>query len=101
MELSITKPAVQWFKKEMGLDQGDFIRFFARVGGCSTVQTGYSLGVSKELPMESGLSTNVDGITFFVEEKDLWYLDGHDLTVKYQRKYEEITFDYKKNLAST
>jgi uncharacterized protein YneR len=72
------------------------VRFFARVGGCSTVQSGYSLGISMERPIEASLSTEMDGITFFVEEKDTWYFDGNDLTVKYKRKDDDISFEYSK-----
>ncbi|WP_257350475.1 HesB/YadR/YfhF family protein [Pseudalkalibacillus decolorationis] len=96
MKLTITQPAVHWFKKEMELIEGDSIRLFARLGGCSTVQTGYSIGIAKESPFEPGSSVEVDGITFFVEEKDLWYFNGYDLSIKFRRKYDDITYDYTK-----
>ncbi|WP_221564691.1 HesB/YadR/YfhF family protein [Alkalihalobacillus sp. TS-13] len=94
MEFTITQPAVQWFIKELDLSEGDNIRFFARVGGCSTVQSGYSLGISKEEPVEAGETFESDGITFFIENKDLWYFKDHDLKIKYSRKYDEISYDY-------
>lgn len=93
MQISVTKPAVEWFKQEMDAKEGDYLRFFARYGGCSTVQSGFSLGMSKESPRTMGISAVADGITFFVEEEDLWYLDNRDLTVDYDPQLGELTFN--------
>jgi uncharacterized protein YneR len=94
MDFTITKPAVQWFIDELDLSEGDHVRFFARVGGCSTVQSGYSIGISQESPFEAAKTFESDGITFFIEEKDVWYFDDHDLKIKYSRKYDEISYEY-------
>ncbi|MCF6137251.1 HesB/YadR/YfhF family protein [Pseudalkalibacillus berkeleyi] len=94
MEFTITKPAVQWFITELDLNEGDHVRLFARLGGCSTVQSGYSIGISKETPFEPAESYESDGITFFIEEKDAWYFRDHDLKIKYSRKYDEISYEY-------
>ncbi|MGA9290480.1 MAG: hypothetical protein WBV93_19275, partial [Anaerobacillus sp.] len=32
MKMTITKPAMNWFKREMDLEKGDHLRFFVRVG---------------------------------------------------------------------
>ncbi|WP_163170535.1 hypothetical protein [Bacillus sp. NSP9.1] len=34
-----------------------------------------------------------DGITFFIEESDVWYFDGHDLLVTYNESSEEPVFE--------
>ncbi len=94
MDFTITKPAVQWFINELDLSEGDHVRFFARVGGCSTVQSGYSLGISKENPFEPAKTFESYGVTFFIEDKDLWYFNDHDLKIKYSRKYDEISYEY-------
>ncbi|WP_332694656.1 HesB/YadR/YfhF family protein [Halalkalibacter lacteus] len=96
MNIQITKPALQWFKDELDIkEEGEYIRFFARYGGCGSIQSGFSLGVSQEQPSIIGSQEVVDGITFFIEEEDLWYFKGLDLKVKYSRKNEEIEFVYE------
>ncbi|CEH31384.1 hypothetical protein AM501_16340 [Aneurinibacillus migulanus] len=92
MKLTIDPAAIQWFRKEMDIKQGDAVRFFARMGGCSTVQSGFSLGIAKEQPKEIGVSTEEDGITFFIEKEDVWYLDNSELTVTYNAERDEIEF---------
>ncbi|WP_017753897.1 HesB/YadR/YfhF family protein [Calidifontibacillus oryziterrae] len=94
MELTITKPALEWYKQEMDVANGDFIRFFARYGGESTIQQGFSLGMSLELPNEPCVKVVTDGITFFVEKEDEWYFNDHNLTVVYNKANNEIEFQY-------
>lgn len=92
MNLSITKEAAAWYKDELGLQDGDSLRFFVRYGGCGTVQKGFSLGVVKDDPNDVGTMTKQDGITFFIEEKDLWYFDGKDLLINLDEKLNEPAF---------
>ncbi|NNU82931.1 hypothetical protein ETC05_03435 [Geobacillus sp. BMUD] len=93
MNIVITKKAFNWYKRELGLKPGDAVRFFVRYGGCSTVQRGFSLGMSKEESVdEPAAQTTVDGITFFVEEGDQWYFDGGNLTVDWDEKSDEPVF---------
>ncbi|WLR59861.1 HesB/YadR/YfhF family protein [Guptibacillus hwajinpoensis] len=92
MKMTITKPALNWFKREMDLEKGDNLRFFVRVGGCSTVQDGFSLGMTVEEPTEPALTLEEEGITFFVEQKDIWFFEDQDFAVKFSRKKEEIEF---------
>ncbi|WP_312475580.1 HesB/YadR/YfhF family protein [Neobacillus sp.] len=94
MNLQITNEAARWYKQELNLTEGDHIRFFVRYGGCSTVQSGFSLGISSEEPVDIGAKSYIEGITFYIEEKDLWYLDDHDLLIEYQSDYDEPVFQY-------
>lgn len=96
MNIRINQDAANWYMNEMLLKQGDFVRFFVRYGGCSTVQSGFSLGVEKENPVDSGVSTVIDGVTYYIEEKDLWYFDGHDLEVNHNSQFDEPEFFYQK-----
>ncbi|GAX90431.1 HesB/YadR/YfhF family protein [Effusibacillus lacus] len=94
MNISITKGAVDWFKQEMDAQPGDSIRFFARYGGCSTVQSGFSLGVAKDTPHAVGISTVVDGMTFYMED-DLWDLNVQDLVVDFDEASGELRFSFE------
>ncbi|WP_027416434.1 HesB/YadR/YfhF family protein [Aneurinibacillus terranovensis] len=95
MELLVKESAVAWFKKEMDVQQGDALRFFVRMGGCSTVQSGFSLGVAKEPPNEAGVSVTIDGIIFFVEKEDVWYFDNTNLVVDYNPEKDEIEYTHE------
>lgn len=97
MNILIDREAAAWYKEELGLSNGDFVRFFVRYGGCSSVQSGFSLGVSQEEPFDARIKTEVDGITFFIEEKDEWYFDQHDLQIEFRPEYEEPVFHYLKH----
>ncbi len=96
MVITITEQAIKWYKEEMELKNGDYIRFYTKFYGSSPVQETYSLGFTKEVPIDIIASTVHDGITFFVEESDLWFFDGHDLQVHYNEKNDEIEYQYSK-----
>ncbi|WP_445614154.1 HesB/YadR/YfhF family protein [Geobacillus sp. YF-1] len=93
MNIVITKKAFDWYKRELGLKPGDAIRFFARYGGCGTVQKGFSLGMAKDEPAgEPAAQTTIDGVTFFVDDSDHWYFDGRDLTIDLDETGDEPVF---------
>ncbi|MCA0755993.1 HesB/YadR/YfhF family protein [Paenibacillus sp. N4] len=90
MKLVVEQPAARWYKTEMGLADGDAVRIYVRLGGCGSVHPGLSLGVNKDVPRTIGLSDTVDGVTFYIEEDNLWYLDNRTLTISFDERYEEI-----------
>ncbi len=92
MNITIDDLSVQWYIKELDLKQGDSIRFFARYGGCGTIQKGFSLGVLKDAPTNIGAKTEKDGIKFYIEEDDLWYFDQRDFSITFNEKNQEPEF---------
>ncbi|MDQ0060345.1 HesB/YadR/YfhF family protein [Paenibacillus harenae] len=90
MNIVVEQPAASWYKSEMGLSDGDHVRIFVRLGGCGSVHPGLSLGITKETPQKLGLSHTVDGVTFYMEEDNLWYLDNKELRISFNEKFEEI-----------
>lgn len=96
MKIHISNEAADWYKDELVLKSGDFVRFFARYGGFSTVQQGFSLGLSNEKPEDVGVKQEVNGITYFIEDRDLWYFDENDLYVDFNAKYLEPEFRISK-----
>ena len=93
MNIILTTSAINWFKEELNIQEGEFVRFFVRYGGCSTVQQGFSLGITKaNKPLSIGTSIVVDDVTFYVEEEELWYFNDHDLHVDYNKEKGEIIF---------
>ncbi|GGB69277.1 HesB/YadR/YfhF family protein [Fictibacillus barbaricus] len=96
MKLEVTDNALNWFNDEMDAEKGDTFRFFVRYGGNSPVQSGFSLGVTKETAQDVATSLDKDGITFFIENKDLWFFDQHDLKVDIDQGDGTLSFYYSK-----
>ena len=94
MKMTVTQPALEWFQSEWGFKSGDFIRVFVRYGGNSTIHEGFSLGIGKGEPKEAGISTTLQGITFYMEQDDLWYLNEKDITIDYLEKTDEVLFAF-------
>lgn len=90
--IQVSAKAVQWFKENVEAKSGDAIRFYVRLGGCGTVQSGFSLGIAKEQPRVPEVKTEEDGITFYIEREDYWYLDGKPLVVDVDDSNGEVTF---------
>jgi uncharacterized protein YneR len=90
MNLVVEKSAARWYKQEMGLTEGESIRIYVRLGGCGSVHPGLSLGVTKDEPRSIGLREDIDGITYYIEEDNLWYLDNKSLRISFDEKDEEI-----------
>jgi len=96
MEIFLSEEALKWFKEEMETQPGEYIRFYARYGGSSALHDGFSLGVTKEEPMEHSIELVVDDIHFYIESRDEWYFDGHNLHVNVDPKLKELTYTYLK-----
>ncbi len=96
MKIEVNNQAQTWFKEEMNASTGDFIRFYVRYGGSSPIQTGFSLGATKEEPIEPAVTATYEGIHFFIEERDVWYFDEHDLKVEFDDKLHEPAYRYIK-----
>ncbi len=97
MKIVISREVLKWFKEEMGLKKGDYVKFHARYGGESPFHQGFSLGISNHEPhTKISASTEKEGIVFYVLEEDLWFFDGHDLKVDINEKSGELEFKYMK-----
>ncbi|UPM53679.1 HesB/YadR/YfhF family protein [Gottfriedia acidiceleris] len=94
MKITISEDALKWFQDEMNVKGGDTIRFFARYGGNSTIHKGYSLGVTKEQPVDIGESITIDNVVYFINETDLWYFKDYNLSVIVNEN-NELHFDYE------
>lgn len=97
VRIIVDDDAAGWYAEEMGVSSGGFVRFFARYGGFSSVQQGFSLGVTMDEPDHIGVMTEKNGVTYYIEEKDIWYFDGHDLIVAMHKSGQEPEFKFGKN----
>lgn len=93
MKLSVSQDAAKWYKKEMDLQQGDFLQFTIMLYGQS-IHPNYSLGIAIESPQEMSIYTVVEGITFYFEKQDDWFLEEYHLSVTLAN--EDIDFIFER-----
>lgn len=93
MRIVVEQPAAQWYKREMALTEGDFLKLFVRLGGSGSIQPGFSLGVTRDTPRNLGLHYSVEGIIFYMEEDNLWYLDNKELHISYDEQQDDIRIE--------
>jgi uncharacterized protein YneR len=95
MKLKITKEAAAWYKEELGLRNGDHVQFFVRLYGDQgqAIHPNYSLGIIKKDPRMLSIRALAEGIIFYFEADDQWYLEDHNLTVNLES--DEIVFTYE------
>ncbi|WP_315970018.1 HesB/YadR/YfhF family protein [Bacillus massilinigeriensis] len=97
MKIEISDRALQWFKEEVGLEKGNKVRFYTQIYGTSPIQEGYALAFTIDNDSRNAaVSTVLDDITFFIEESDLWFFNGHDLYVEYNDANDEVEYKYIK-----
>ena len=95
MKIVITNEAFKWFKEEMDVEPGNYVRFYARYGGSSPFHEAFSLGMNRETPHEIGVETIVDDVHFYIEKADEWFFNGHDLHVSVNSTLDELAYDFK------
>ncbi len=82
MGLTVTEDAAKWYKYEMDLAPGEYIRFFVKLyGGIPTAHSSYFLGISVGKDGEVGQSVRVNGLTFYFSQQDAWFLDEFHVLV--------------------
>lgn len=93
MKLVVTESAAKWYKQELDLKDGDFIRFFVKLyGGNPSIHPNYSLGISKEEPGDIAVCDKKAGVTFYFDEQDEWFIEQHELIVDFQNGEIQFTF---------
>ncbi|RXZ80658.1 Fe-S cluster assembly protein HesB [Paenibacillaceae bacterium] len=90
MKLTITEAALNCFLNEWGFQAGDEVRIYTRYS--SGGREGFSLGLMKATPLYPAISIVEGRVTFFMEEKDIWYLEKTDLIVDCDK--EGIVFQF-------
>ncbi|WP_313894024.1 hypothetical protein [Psychrobacillus sp.] len=82
MNLEVSKEAAEWYKSEMDLEQGDYVQYYMQLyGGIPTAHPNYSLGMSVGKEGSIAVKTEVEGITFYFNEVNSWFLKEFDMKV--------------------
>lgn len=95
MNMEISQAAAAWFKRELDLKNGDYIRLFPRYSSGGGLHPGFSLGIATEAPGRPAIRVEQDGIVFYMEEQDLWYMEGYGLTIVYSESEDDIEYKYE------
>lgn len=101
MELRISNDAARWYIKEMELQKGTALRFFPRYSSGGGLHPGFSLGISVEEPEQPVLQKDLEGVTFYMEDQDRWYLNGYNLVVNYLESLDDIEYIYEEEQGNT
>ncbi|MGE7023333.1 hypothetical protein [Solibacillus cecembensis] len=96
MEIILSNEAIEWFHNEMEIENGDFIRFYARYGGSSPFHEGFSLGMNREQPHDMGVNVVVEDVHFYIEKADEWFFNEHNLIVNVDNSLDELSYTYEK-----
>ncbi|HLS35677.1 MAG TPA: HesB/YadR/YfhF family protein [Bacillota bacterium] len=94
MKIHMSEEAAKWYKEEMLLENGDFVRFFPRYGGVGGNIPGFSIGIKSDTPNQIAAKVTLSEITFYIENDDLWYFDKKDLKVNFNDKLNEPEYSY-------
>jgi uncharacterized protein YneR len=92
MELMVTAAALECFRNEWAFGDGEQIRVFVRYVSGGDVP--FALGITRDIPQEAVLMTAAGPLTFFMESKDVWYLEGNRLLIDCEG--EDIIFSLAK-----
>lgn len=95
MNMEISQAAAAWFKRELDLKNGDYIRLFPRYSSGGGLHPGFSLGIATEAPGRPAIQVKQDDIVFYMEEQDLWYMEGYDLSIVYSESEDDIEYKYE------
>lgn len=96
MSLTVSKEAAKWYKRELELKNGDYLQFFVKLyGGIEGVHPNYSLGIVKGKNGDLAIQEIKEGITFYFNEQDAWYLKDFKMEIKIRKKELIYTFTKK------
>lgn len=98
MQIDLTNEAVNWFKDELELPEGNKVLvFFVRYGGEFQLKQGFSpaFTVENRDDIEIGYEQQYDGLNVVVADKDLWYFEDDQIVVDVVDHEDEISYTVK------
>ncbi len=96
MKLIITDRVDRWFRDEMGLVNGNGIKFYGKTYGYTEVHHGFSPAFTREdQPVEPVLEVDKDGIDYHIDELDEWFFKDLITTVDYDTRSDGPVFHFQ------
>lgn len=96
MKITIDKEAQKWFEDEVGIPEGEGIRFMSKIYGDSPIHDGFALAITVDKPKDPYAITIENGIPYFIAKNDEWFFDGYDLEVVLDEVLKEPKYLYHK-----
>lgn len=98
MKITVTDRASKWFKTDMGLEEGQALRFYGKVYGNTPVHDGFSLAMTPDNDTSDAYAlTTKDGVTYYVTHSDEWFFKGYDFEIDYDPKHDSPQYNYIEN----
>ena len=97
MKIELTEEASRWFEDEVGVKPGDGIHFYGKVYGKTMVHEGFSIAFRTEKPVKPESSTEINGVTYFITDSDVWFFTRYDLLVEYDPELDGPKYIFKSN----
>ncbi|MGP6138802.1 MULTISPECIES: HesB/YadR/YfhF family protein [unclassified Jeotgalibaca] len=94
MKITIDERAQKWFEEEIGIPEGEGIRFLGKVYGSSPIHEGFSIGIAVDKPKDPLAITTINGIPYFIDKNDDWFFSGYDLEVVLDDNLNEPEYIY-------
>jgi uncharacterized protein YneR len=88
VEMIVTPSALSCFKREWGFGDGEIIRVFVRY--VSGGELPFAFGITRDTPLDAAVTIVADALTFYMEKKDIWFLEGKSLSI--DSEGEDIVF---------
>ncbi|MEK5492844.1 hypothetical protein MKZ24_19355 [Paenibacillus sp. FSL R7-0297] len=95
MNMLISPEAAAWFKRELSLQNGAYVRIFPRYSSGGGLHPGFSLGIATEPPGRPAVQFEQGSLIFYMEEQDLWYMEGYSLSIVYSEAEDDIEYKYE------
>ncbi|WP_106767466.1 HesB/YadR/YfhF family protein [Paenibacillus faecalis] len=89
MDIIVTENAVRSFQDEWGIENGQYVRIYAKYAGGG--EDAYAIGINASVePVDPAIVKSIGGYLFFIEHNDAWILK--DKTIKIDSNEEGIFF---------
>jgi uncharacterized protein YneR len=95
MFITIDEKAVNWFEKEFEYSTPFSIRLYPQYAGFGEKHKGYTLAFSIEKPANAAFTKQVNGISFYIEENDLWFFEDTETYLSVNQLLNELQITYK------
>ncbi len=95
MLISIDEKATTWFTREFEFNKPFSIRMYPQYAGFGQKNKGYTLAFSAETPTNEGYTTKINGITFFVEDNDVWFFKDTETYLSVDELIDELQVTFK------
>lgn len=93
--IKVSDKASLWFQNEFELKSDQGIRITAKGYGHTNKHEGISVAIWVDKPVNIKDQTYKDGLLYYVEELDDWFIQDYDLIIDYNDNLDEPKYIFK------